>query len=214
MPSRKILKNYRSVTGTFPSLKNKSNISYESLLERDFYLLLEFDPNVKTYEEQPFTIKYKRNNNTYKYTPDTLVHYYDTSLPTVYEVKMSNMIKEGKVFFEEKLNRIEEYVNNNDMDFKLFTELEIDQIYLENALFLYRYRDLQNKQMFIKVNQSLNDLNSISVKQLLNKIHSNKFKQAEYLPYIWALVFQNKLHIDMNKKITNSSIIKVINEKT
>lgn len=89
MPSRKIPKNYRSVTGTFPSLKNNSNISYESLLERDFYMLLEFDSNVKEYEEQPFTIKYQRNNNTYKYTPDVLVHYYDNTLPTVYEIKMS-----------------------------------------------------------------------------------------------------------------------------
>ena len=67
MPVRKIPKNYRSVTGTFPSYKNKRNIFYESLLERDFYLLLEFNDDVISYEEQPFRIYYQRAKSTYRY---------------------------------------------------------------------------------------------------------------------------------------------------
>ncbi len=213
MPSRKIPKNYRSVTGTFPSLKNKSNISYESLLERDFYLLLEFDSNVKSYEEQPFTIKYLRNNNTYKYTPDTLVHYYDETLPTVYEIKMSSAIKNNKVFFEEKINRIEEYVKNNDMNFKVFTELEIEPIFLENALFLYRYRTLKTNSICNEILNKLKNKNSTTINLLLSELDKNKFKQAEYIPFIWLLVFKRVIYINMNKKITNSSTIRLQNEE-
>lgn len=213
MPSRKIPKNYRSVTGTFPSFKNHKNISYESLLERDFYLLLEFNDNVIAYEEQPLTLQYKRNNKTYKYTPDALVQYKDDTLPTLYEIKMSTQIKDGKIFFKEKLNQIEDYVRNNDMDFKVFTELDIDSQYLENIMFLYRYRDLNNSEFFSKINSYLNSHTNITVQELLNKLDTNKFKQAEYLPYIWSLIFKKKLLTDMNKKITNSSLIKVFNEK-
>lgn len=213
MPSRKIPKNYRSVTGTFPSLKNKSNISYESLLERDFYLLLEFNSNVKSYEEQPFTIKYLRNNNTYKYTPDTLVHYYDETLPTVYEIKMSSAIKNNKVFFEEKINRIEEYVKNNDMNFKVFTELEIEPIFLENALFLYRYRTLKTNSICNEILNKLKNKNSTTINLLLSELDKNKFKQAEYIPFIWLLVFKRIIYINMNKKITNSSTIRLQNEE-
>ena len=67
MPVRKIPKNYRSVTGTFPSYKNKRNIFYESLLERDFYLLLEFNDDVDSYEEQPFKIYYYDFNYCFYY---------------------------------------------------------------------------------------------------------------------------------------------------
>jgi hypothetical protein len=213
MPVRKISKNYRSVTGTFPSYKNQCSISYESLLERDFYLLLEYDNNVISYEEQPFTIYYKRNNYSYKYTPDVLVHY-KNSLPIVYEIKMSNSIKDDKVFHESKLHRIEEYVKENDMEFKVFTELLIDSIYLENALFLYRYRTLNEHPFLTEIKRITQNTEITSVNEILAQISDNKFKQAEYLPYIWSMVFHNQLHIDMEMKITNNSILRVNHEKT
>lgn len=210
MPIRKIPKNYRSVTGTFPSHKNKRNIFYESLLERDFCLLLEFNDDVISYEEQPFKIYYQRSNSTYKYTPDVLVQYNPilNKLPCVFEVKMSNEIKEKKVFFEEKFNQIEKYINVNDLNFKMFTELDIDKIYLENAMFLYRYKDLSNQTFSKNILEKINLLKEISVSDFLNKFSSNKFEQMEILPYIWQLIFFKKIQIDMYSKITNSSIIK------
>lgn len=210
MPVRKIPKNYRSVTGTFPSYKNKRNIFYESLLERDFYLLLEFNDDVIFYEEQPFRIYYQRSKSTYRYTPDVLVHYNSelNLLPCVFEIKMSDEIKEKKVFFEEKFNQIEKYININDLDFRIFTELDIDKIYLENAMFLYRYKDLNNKTISKNILEKMKLFQEISVNDLLQHFSSNKFEQMEILPYIWQLIFLNKIVIDMYIKITNSSIIK------
>ncbi|AYJ80528.1 hypothetical protein AN286_10160 [Aliarcobacter cryaerophilus ATCC 43158] len=210
MPIRKIPKNYRSVTGTFPSYKNKRNIFYESLLERDFYLLLEFNYDVISYEEQPFRIYYQRSKSTYRYTPDVLVHYNSelNLLPCVFEIKMSDEIKEKKVFFEEKFNQIEKYININDLDFRIFTELDIDKIYLENAMFLYRYKDLNNKTISKNILEKMKLFQEISVNDLLQHFSSNKFEQMEILPYIWQLIFLNKIVIDMYIKITNSSVIK------
>lgn len=212
MPVRKIPKNYRSVTGTFPSYKNARNIFYESLLERDFYLLLEFNDDVVSYEEQPFKIYYQRAKSTYRYTPDVLVHYNSVlnQLPCVFEIKMSDEIKEKKVFFEEKFNQIEKYININDLDFKIFTELDMNKIYLENAMFLYRYRDLNNQTISKNILEKIKLSTEISVNDLLQQFSSNKFEQMEILPYIWQLIFLNKIDINMYIKITNSSIIKAI----
>ena len=210
MPERKIPKNYRSVTGTFPSHKNKRNIFYESLLERDFCLLLEFNDDVISYEEQPFRLYYKSANSKKRYTPDVLVHYKPSlnKIPCVFEVKMSDEIKEKKVFFEEKFNQIEKYINLNDLNFKMFTELDIDKIYLENAMFLYRYKDLNNQNISKNILEKIKLFQEISVNDLLQHFSSNKFEQMEILPYIWQLIFLNKIVINMYIKITNSSVIK------
>ena len=48
-PQRKIKKNYRSVTGHFPSLKNGKSIGFESLLEKSYFLSLEFNDDIIFY---------------------------------------------------------------------------------------------------------------------------------------------------------------------
>ena len=50
---RKIKKNYRSITGHFPSIKNNTSLSFESKLEKAHFLVLEFDNEVVSYQEQP-----------------------------------------------------------------------------------------------------------------------------------------------------------------
>ncbi len=50
---RKIKKNYRSVTGHFPSIKNNKSIAFNSILEKELFLTLEFDDEVILYQEQP-----------------------------------------------------------------------------------------------------------------------------------------------------------------
>jgi hypothetical protein len=47
MPVRTIHKNYRSLTGLVPNLRTQSMTAFESSLERDFLLLLDFDPDVE-----------------------------------------------------------------------------------------------------------------------------------------------------------------------
>ena len=75
MSVRKIKKSYISCTGYFSSYKNQQHIAYESVLERDFYMLLEFDKDVLSYHEQPFRIYYELLGKQTRYTPDALVIY-------------------------------------------------------------------------------------------------------------------------------------------
>jgi len=74
MGVRKITnKGGKKVIGKFPSLKMGRLIWWESQIERDYIYLLEFDPAVISYEEQPLRISYYLNGKERRYTPDFLV---------------------------------------------------------------------------------------------------------------------------------------------
>ena len=208
MPVRKIKKNYRSLTGKLYSLKNQKSIYFESKLERDFFLTLEFDKDVISYEEQPVRLSYERNGRTYPYTPDCLVQYTDR-LSCIVEVKYSDELKDKKVFLKEKFDQIEDYLNLNDFDFKLFSELDIDPIALENIHFIYNYVTIRNKHIVSETFEKVKDMDSITYIKLLNALSTNRYKQAEYIPYIWYLVLIGKLEIDLSRAICDHTIIKV-----
>ena len=70
MAVRKVSNRGGNVIGKFPSLKMRRMIAFESLLERDFIYLLEYDAQVTWYEEQPVTIEYQHVGKTKHYTPD------------------------------------------------------------------------------------------------------------------------------------------------
>ncbi len=53
MPVRSIPRNYRSLTAKVNNARNRVAVAFESMLERDFYLLLDFDSTVASFEEQP-----------------------------------------------------------------------------------------------------------------------------------------------------------------
>lgn len=59
--------------GKFPSIKLDRMVGYQSHIERDLIYLLDFDLAVTTYCEQPFSIHYKAENKTRRYTPDFCV---------------------------------------------------------------------------------------------------------------------------------------------
>lgn len=211
MPVRKIKKNYRSVTGYFASIKNGRNVAYESLLERDFFLLLEFDRLVSSYEEQPLRLSYHYGNRDIPYTPDALVQYHDETLsPCIFEIKYSDEIKEKKVFLREKFEQIENFLRLNDMEFKLFTELDIRTQFLENAKMIYYFasiNDMYYDERINKINEILEVDDTMSITECMNRLSPNRYDQAIYLPYLWHLIFIGKVCIDMDSKITNDSLI-------
>lgn len=60
----------RGIIGKFPSLKMGRMIAYESLVERDYIYLLDFDPTISEFKEQPFAILYQHEGKKRQYTPD------------------------------------------------------------------------------------------------------------------------------------------------
>lgn len=211
MPVRKIKTNHFSVTGVFYSFKNKRHIEFESSLERDFFLLLEMDEAVQSYEEQPMRLSYFYAKKTVYYTPDCIIHYVDENKPScIVEIKPSKVIKDKKVFLKQKFEQIEQYLYENDMDFKLITEYDIRTQRLENSKFIYGFAEVQDNQIYMdKIIDIVKKAKKVSFSDLQNLCSDDKYVQASYTPYIWHLIYKNVLDINMDEAISNNSIIRL-----
>lgn len=70
MPVRKVSNRGANTIGYFPSLKMRRMVAFESLIERDYLYLLDYDPHVRVFEEQPLVIAYQHEGQLRHYTPD------------------------------------------------------------------------------------------------------------------------------------------------
>jgi hypothetical protein len=203
MSVRKIKKSYISCTGYFASYKNKTQIAFESTLERDFYMFLEFEKNVLKYEEQPMQINYEyTDGKKRRYTPDTLVTYKDNT-QKLFEVKYANEL-ENNPALQEKIKILKKHIQEKyNIDFEIFTDEDINKQYLENLKFLYKFAFIppSNEKTEV-ILQILQSNENIEIKEILLKIHVSQQKQLEHLPYIWNYIFLNTEVGDLHKKLT------------
>ncbi len=203
MSVRKIKKSYISCTGYFASYKNKTQIAFESTLERDFYMFLEFEKNVLKYEEQPMRINYEyTDNKKRRYTPDTLVSYEDGT-QKLFEVKYANEL-DNNPELQQKISILKEHIKEkHGLDFEVFTDELIDKQYLENLKFLYKFVFIpSSNDKTNAIEQILQSNKNIEVKEILLKLHTDQHKQLECLPYIWNYIFHNTEIVDLYKKLT------------
>ena len=85
MAVRKVSNRGGNIVGHFPSLKLGRMVAFESLIERDFVYLLDYEPGVEHFSEQPLTIKYHHAGKKRQYTPDFHVVY--RGQPFLFECK-------------------------------------------------------------------------------------------------------------------------------
>lgn len=139
MKARKVVtRSGRGYRGYFPSIKLNRMVEWESLLERDFILLLEFSPAVESYREQPEKIQYERDGELYYYFPDFEVDLYSGEILHV-EVKPKRKLS-GKEL-QGKFQAISRRYDRHEATFKIMTEEEIRKEPLfSNLQKLCRYR--------------------------------------------------------------------------
>lgn len=207
MPVRGIKKSYRSVTGYFMSRKNNRQLAFESTLEHDFFLVLEFDPLVIGFEEQPFKLRFHCNDTYRYYVPDCLVHYHNTS--SVYEVKYQAEIDKDEEL-RQKLACIKIHIEGEGKYlFYIFTNLTASQIYIQNLKFLYKFTFLKNTAFhdnrFRKLYETLSS--DISIHDFLNHIDADSNTKRTILPYFWYFVSLHPEMIDLNQKLSMTSYI-------
>lgn len=208
MPARKILRNYRSVTGLIPSRKKSVTIlkPYESPLERDFYLLLEFDSRVLDYEPQPFQIKYRKpDGRPEEYYPDAFVQYRPVSAGAppprnlIVEVKPRQELRDNWANFAPAFRAAWGFALERGWGFKTMTEREIRTPYLENLRFLVRYRSLKpHEQIEAKLIEYLAERSGRNAFHFLEDTWSERNDRAKAIPYIWRLLAKRIIHADLN----------------
>lgn len=212
MSVRKIKKSYISCVGYFKSYKNDKQLAFESILERDFFTVLEFDNNVISYEEQPFQIKYNLKGVSTRYTPDVLVIYKDSS-QKVFEVKYQNAI-DSDPELQYKLTILkEEIMQQTSLPFEIFTDIQLDTIYLKNCIFLYKFAFLiENTKIQANIQNALKlKKEPLSIKTFIEELSPEQSSQLQNLPYLWHVIFKNLSLVNMYQPITMSSLLQLRN---
>ncbi len=209
---RKIKKNYRSITGHFPSIKNNTSIGFESKLEKAHFLSLEFDNEVISYQEQP-QIKIYINGQDKIYSADCYIKRTKTSLKkdSIVEVKYTNEIEKRKEYFEKKFESAKTSANKLNLDFEVYTEKIHSETYLDNLDFLYRYKlqPIENKYE-VQILKILNKKNKISAFDLANLVSENPIEYGLISNCIWDLVCKEKLKTNLElSKITMNSLVEL-----
>ena len=212
--ARKIPVQTRSVAGYFYSFKNKRNIDFESQLEKKFYLTFEFDDKIETYQEQPVKINAVLNGRKISYFPDCII-YFKPELrqkPLLIEIKYAKEIKEKKEKIINKIKVVSKYSKENGFVFKIYTDKRLDEIYIDNIKFLYRYFEkpkLNGRYAAYenKIFEILTGSGGIAINGLLDYIAENNIEKMTILPLVWYLTCRKTLLTDLNKPLSNSSLI-------
>ncbi|WP_337165333.1 TnsA endonuclease N-terminal domain-containing protein [Vibrio fluvialis] len=214
MSVRSIPKNYRNVTGLAASNKADKPF-FESTLERDLLTLLEFDPNVISYDVQPVKVGWTDiDGKPHSYVPDVLAQYrpggchFSLKDSVLFEVKYRNDIQQNWHEYKPKFKAAIRYAKTIGCRFKLMTEVEIRTVYMENARFLLPYLDRQASDGHTELLlHQLVKMRQCSIEALLKAIFNDKWAQAELVPTLWRLVASGRICTDLNIPLTMSSSI-------
>ncbi|WP_293911157.1 TnsA endonuclease N-terminal domain-containing protein [Deinococcus sp.] len=141
---RKIRGGRRGNRGRLSANKAGGRAEFESTLERDFFMLLEFDEAVETFMPQPVRIAYRaESGRATHYVPDALVTYRDGRAPSLYEVKYQAELQARAAEFRLKFQAAASYAAEQGWTFAAITEHDIRTARLKNVAFLRAFLDPQ-----------------------------------------------------------------------
>lgn len=215
MPVRKIPKNYLSVTGAFASRTNGRALAYESRLEMDHMVTLDWDPEVESFEEQPVRILFVgKNGRNSSYVPDLLIRYRPSTSgklrkPVLVEVKSQGDLEKNKDKYAPKFAAAKKFAAERGWEFRVITDREIRTPRLPNLKFLREYRLIEPDVAVIKrvVAAIRTKGGKAEVQALLEETFRSDTERLRLLPVIWHLVATGILQVDLEQPVTNSAVL-------
>ena len=207
MPVRSVSNRGGNATGRFPSLKMGRMIQFESLVELDYIYLLDYDPNIKWFEEQPRTIEYQWEQKTLRYTPDFLVIRQGYS--TLVECKPDQFVDTEEN--NRKFRAAELWCSEVGWTFSVVTTSQIRNGFrLNNIKFLTRYARYQPDVTIRSriYDHLLGAIPPITIQVLAQTIFPDN--TAAGIAAIFHMIFHDELTVELDlSPITESSLISI-----
>lgn len=191
--ARQPTKNFSGLfRGKFPSLKIGRMVHWESLLERDAILLLEFSPGITSFREQPYSIHYFHDGRMRRYTPDFEITFRGGSTKLI-EVKPWCKLQSEKE--QRRFDAIRSHLNSFGIALVLLDDKQIrKQPLLENLRVLNGNRTPQ-----------LSADEAQHFEERLGQVTSPTFNEAVRVlgseRVFWQLVDLEKITVDLAEKI-------------
>lgn len=207
-PARKIRpkKNLNSYRGKMFSEKNGAMIYWESLLEKDFIKILEFDFKIISFESQPIEINYYFNNKERRYFPDFRATT-STGEISLYEVKPLDKVNEKENIIKYGAARL--YCEENNWGFSVVSEDKIRQGYLlYNLDFLRNYPEIRTKVSNIKyLDTILEEFGPCTISEL-KSISTQALDESEFYMNLYYMLYKQIIKVDLiNHKLNNQSLV-------
>ncbi|MBO9832589.1 TnsA endonuclease N-terminal domain-containing protein [Xanthomonas phaseoli] len=184
--------------------------AFESSLERDWLLALDFDLRVQAIQVQPFSLHYKHRGATRRYTPDVRADYrLESGMATVvYEVKPSEELRLNWSAYRPRFKAAVRYCRDHGWRFKLVTERHIRTALLDNARFLRRYRAMPEQDLCVQqLLYTLRALGTTTPQALLAAAYWAEESRMAALPMLWKLIATGRLGADLHVPLTMSAPI-------
>jgi hypothetical protein len=197
MPVRKIPKNYLFVTGGYSSQKSTEMAAFESLLEKDYLLLLDFDNSVERFDVQPVRIPVEGVHRGY--VPDALVFYHPDTItglprqPELVDVKNSAEAIRNAEKYRPKFAAAKKFASERGWVFKIVDETQIRTPRLANLKFLRAYRNVYPDQADINRVLNLIQEDKSSSEALLSALAVSDEERLHWLPIIWSMLLSQHL---------------------
>lgn len=211
MAVRKIPKNYMNVTGRVAHGPNSEQSGFESLLEKDYLLCLQFDPTVEHFEVQSIQVPVPGRRKPY--TPDVLVRYWPGPRggrvkPDLVEVKPKDILERKAEEFAPKFKAATSFARAQGWNFRILTEKDIRTQRLENIKFLREFRrrpqDPDRERAVIDKLRSLGTgATSASLVRALEPSDDLE-RVAVWYPVIWRLVYERRIEMPIDAPMAES----------
>ncbi|MHA6888218.1 TnsA endonuclease N-terminal domain-containing protein [Ralstonia pseudosolanacearum] len=209
MPVRRIPKNYLFVTGRHASPQADEVIEFESILEKEYMLLLDSDPQVEAYEGQPVEIPLSRGRI---YVPDLLVTYRPTPsgnqrAPELVEIKAQEHLDRHAEKYREKFAAAVVFAEERGWVFVTRTELDIRTPRVQNLKYLHRYRHTPADPVTVeRLLEAMRRLGSPTTPEmLLGSLADSLEICAGLIPVLWHLVAHGEIQADLQVPLTEST---------
>lgn len=202
MTVRQVPKSYRNVTGRVAMAGATRSVAFESPLERDFYILLDFDYTVQEVIEQPVRIEYLLPEDIRRsYVPDALVHYQSgiKRKSMLCEVKPYEELRDRWREFRPRFKAATRLCREKGWIFHIFTEAQIRTPYLNNVKLLRELRFVPaNDFIRQKLLSTIAKTPAVTVKSLLDQLEPDMTKRGEILSQLWRLISIGEVSADLS----------------
>lgn len=210
--ARKIGYGRRALTGLLTGArKTPGNGAFESALERDFYVLLEFDRRVIAWHPQPIKIPVAggQGRRASHYTPDVAVEYSaepdDRTLHRVElcEVKYRQELREDWAKLKPRFKAALRHARSQGWAFRIYTEVEIRTQRLENARFFLGYINRATDAMDIaRLEHTLLEIGVSSPNDLFKSAFVTPEEKGRMLGVLWHMIATGRVLMDFDKKLS------------
>ena len=209
MPVRRIPKNYLFVTGRHASPRAAQVIEFESILEKEYMLLLDSDQQVESYEGQPVEIPLSRGRI---YVPDLLVTYRPASLglqrpPELVEVKTQEHLNRYAEKYREKFAAAVVFAEERGWIFVTRTEADVRTPRIQNLKYLHRYRHTPADPAAAErlLDAMRLEGSPTTPAALLGNLAGSLEERANWTPVLWYLVALGSIQVDLQVTLTENT---------